>query len=162
MKEVDELYRLYGKDIYGYIFSLTKEKSLSEDLLQETFLQAIGGINKFNADSSVKTWLFSIARNVWFNYLRQNKKQPDFAILSDIASHENIEESTINSEKVKLILDFISQKDEKARQVMMLRIEGFSFWEIAARLHLSEGSARVLFHRGKISIIKYLKENDYD
>jgi RNA polymerase sigma-70 factor (ECF subfamily) len=162
MASVDELYRLYRRDIYGYIYSLTRDSFLTEDLLQDTFLQAIKGINKFKGDSSVKTWLCSIARHIWLKHLRKHNNQPDNAVLSDIIDHNDIEENYINSEKAKLIADFISQKDEKTRQVTALRVEGYSFSEIAAKLKISEGSARVIFHRCKTSVISYVKEQRYD
>jgi len=159
---IAEFYRLYSKDVYGYIYSLTKNQDTSEDLLQETFLQAIKSINKFKGDCSVKTWLFSIARHMWYNHLRKNKKQSEVEILSDLVDSHSIEDNYINREKVKLITDFISHRDDRTKQVMALRIEGYSFLEIAAKLGLSEGSARVIFHRCKVAVINHVKENGYD
>jgi RNA polymerase sigma-70 factor (ECF subfamily) len=160
--EIEELYRLYGRDVYGYIYSLTRDRFVSEDLSQETFLAAIRGIGGYKGDCSVRTWLFSIARRKWYNHLRKNKTRSETAILSDIISRDDVEGDYINAEKARFIEGFIAQKDEKTRRVMALRIEGFSFSEIAGKLGLSESSARVIFHRCKASIIKHGKEKGYE
>ena len=57
--------RTYKQDVYGYLLSLTRDPSLAEDLLSETFLKAIQSLPKFRGDSTSKTWLLGIARNVY-------------------------------------------------------------------------------------------------
>lgn len=64
MKQIEKLHILYKQDIYIYLLSLTHNPDLSEDLLSETFVRAITSIGNFKGQSSVKTWLFSIARNL--------------------------------------------------------------------------------------------------
>lgn len=71
--EIEQLYRKYRKDIFKHLFWLTHDPHLSEDLLQETFLQAIRSIRGYRGDCTVKTWLFSIARHLWIGYLRKKK-----------------------------------------------------------------------------------------
>lgn len=73
MYDIDLLYREYSKDIYAHLLYLTHDETLSQDLLQETFLQAIKSISTFKGNSSIKTWLFSIARYSWIAHLRKNK-----------------------------------------------------------------------------------------
>ena len=61
-QSIDQLYRLYAKELYWFIFSICKDTDLSDDILQTTFVEAIKSIEKFKGQSSVKTWLFSIAK----------------------------------------------------------------------------------------------------
>ena len=69
----DELFSVYYKDIYRYLYSLCRDVSLSEDLTSEVFLEVVKSIGGFRAESDVKTWLFSIARYRWLKYLRDRK-----------------------------------------------------------------------------------------
>lgn len=71
--KIKDLYEQYQNDIYRYLISITHDKSLSEDLTSETFLAAIKSIASFKGNSSIKTWLFSIARYKWYEYLRKQK-----------------------------------------------------------------------------------------
>ena len=63
MKEISQLYDLYSKEIYKFIISITKSHEVAEDIMQNTFISAIKSIKTFKGHSSVKTWLFGIAKN---------------------------------------------------------------------------------------------------
>lgn len=54
MRGIEDLYLLYKDDIYRYLLSLTHNPSLSEDLLSETFVNAISSISSFKGKSSIK------------------------------------------------------------------------------------------------------------
>ncbi len=71
------LFEEYYMDLYRYLFGMCRDASLTEDLVSETFLEAVKSIVTFRGQSDVKTWLFSIARHRWFGYLRKKKRQPE-------------------------------------------------------------------------------------
>ena len=77
MQSAEELYRIYSADLYRYLLFLTHSADHAEDLMMETFLRAITGANRFRGESSVKTWLFGIARNLWLQELRRQKRPPE-------------------------------------------------------------------------------------
>ena len=78
-----ELFSTYYKDVYTYLYSLSHDASLSEDLTSEVFLEVVKSIATFRGESDIKTWLFSIARHKWFAYLRQKKRQIKPELLSE-------------------------------------------------------------------------------
>ena len=55
LKEFDEIYKRYAKKIYGFLYRLSRDAGLSEDLLQETFYRAIKNSESFRGDSSIDT-----------------------------------------------------------------------------------------------------------
>jgi hypothetical protein len=59
--------------LYSYALVLTRNRSDAEDLVQETYVRAIGAMGRLRGDSNVKSWLFTILRNIWFNQLRQRR-----------------------------------------------------------------------------------------
>lgn len=64
MKSFDELYLLYYKDVFRFLFKLCGyNQDIAEELTQETFFHAYLGITKFRTECNVKTWLFQIAKN---------------------------------------------------------------------------------------------------
>ena len=73
MQDLEELYQLYSPDIYRYLCGLTHDPVWAEDLLSETFLKAVRAFGRFEGRSSIKTWLFTIARNVWVDALRRKR-----------------------------------------------------------------------------------------
>lgn len=64
MESMDEIYKKYANLIKNYIFSITGNKDLSEEIMQETFVVAINQINNFRGDCEISVWLCSIAKKM--------------------------------------------------------------------------------------------------
>ena len=74
MKQLlEELFVMYYKDVYRYLYSLCHDATLSEELVAEVFLQVVKSIGTFRGDADIKTWIFSIARFEWYHYLKKKK-----------------------------------------------------------------------------------------
>jgi len=167
MTALEKLFSDYYNDVYRYLFSLCRDASLSEDLTSEVFLEVVKSIAGFRADSDVKTWLFSIARHRWFRYLNKKKRTVQTEELCDLAALEipsgfSVEESYDTKELVKRVYELIDEEQERPRSVALMRVEGYSFYEIGKALGISENSARVIFFRTKEKIRKKLKEEGLD
>ena len=76
--DLEELYNKYFKTVYKYLICLTHNKELAEDLSQETFCNAINKIDKFRGDCKISVWLCEIAKNLWLNELKKNKRNSLF------------------------------------------------------------------------------------
>ena len=83
-KEFDEIYRLYSADLYHFILNMCRNEASAMDIMQETMLRAIENINKFKGNCSIKTYLFTIARNLYLDSLLQsvNLQEKAASILS--------------------------------------------------------------------------------
>ena len=156
---LEKLFSEHYKDIYRYLYSLTRDVHLSEDLASETFLEALRSIGSFRGESDVKTWLFSIARHRWTRYLRRKKREP-----SKVAAEEYIREAggtEWDQEDLltaRMIMDILSEGPERSRDIVLMRLEGYSFHEIASKHGISESSARVIDFRTRKKLREILKE----
>lgn len=158
MQNIEEIYKEYFETINKYLFCLTKNSDISEELTQETFVKAVKKIDSFKGECKISVWLCQIAKNLWFDYCRKNKKIVNLEIDSfNIETLNTIEECVIaNEEKVSLYRK-MQKLDSKTREVIYLRITGeLSFKEIGTILNKTENWARVTFYRGK----NQLKEVD--
>lgn len=149
MKQIENLYVKYKLDIYRYLLSITHNPSLSEDLLSETFVRAIYSIGKFKGDSSVKTWLFSIARHVWLQYLRKNRPASEYSDLLELYMADSTLEIIFTKQLKSRIAELLETKDQKTRSIIGMRINGISYSEISEKLSISENAARVIDFRTK-------------
>lgn len=158
MKELlEELFHRYYKDVYTYLYSLCRDAALAEDLTSEVFLEVIRSIGSFRGESDVKTWLFSIARHRWYGYLRRKKRQP---------RTENIEEyldlgvRDVHSfdDPMQIVESLLQGESDLTRNVVRMRLDGYSYYEIGAKCGISESSARVVYFRAKSKIKKYLEK----
>lgn len=156
MLKIEKLYMQYKQDIYIYLISLTHNHILSEDLLSDTFLSAIKSLPRFKGDSDIKTWLFSIARYKWFEYLRKEKKDLAFDDLASLYISEGIENKIIEKRVSNRILELLDSEDKRSKDIILMRINGYSYYEISLKYNISEGSARVIDFRTKKRIKEIL------
>ncbi len=159
MEDIEQLYRLYSKQLLKYLIYISGDKYLAEELLQETFYQAIKSIFRFNGNSKVSTWLYQIAKNVYYKYLYREKKEhltsleatQDLSHLSTL--DEIIEWKEANIELNKAILKL----KEPYKEIIFLRsFSELSFKEIGAIFNQSEGWARTNFYRAKLKLKDFL------
>ncbi len=169
MTGLDELFSAYYKDVYRYLYSLCRDAQLSEDLAGDVFLEVVKSIGSFRAESDVKTWLYSIARNRWHKYLHKKKRTVETSELCELTELEEIaspggssaESAFLDREMIERIYKIINEEKERPRKAALMRIEGYSFYEIGNALGISENSARVMFFRTKEKILKILKEEGF-
>lgn len=153
MKQIEKLYLEYKQDIYNYLLSITHNPTLSEDLLSETFVKAIYSIGNFRGDSSIKTWLFSIARHIWMQNLRKDKPTVEYSELLEIYVSDSILDCCITRQIADRVRELLETKGEQVQKVVNMRIRGISYHEISIEVGVSENSARVIDFRTK----KWLK-----
>lgn len=160
MQNMDEIYEECFETVYKYLFCLTHNSDISEELTQETFYRAVKKINTYNGKCKISVWLCQIAKHLWYNQCRKNKRIVDTDETFDIEDPQNLEEQFIAGEEKVLLYKKMQNLDEKTREVMYLRITGeLSFKEIGEILGKTENWARVTFYRGK-SKLKEVDENE--
>ena len=163
MQSNENFYKENFDIVFKYLFCLTHDLNISEDLAQETFYRAMKNINKFKGESKLSTWLCKIAKNLWYDELKKKKHNnisfEESENLIDIASSENVEERAISNDNKINLYKRLQKLDEQTREVVYLRITGdLSFKEIGMILNKTENWARVTYYRGK----QKLKEVDLD
>lgn len=147
MFHIEDLYMQYKKDLYIYLMSLTHNHTLSEDLLSETFVKAIKSLPTFEEKSTVKTWLFGIARNTWLQHIRSDKKTVEYDDLLGLYVNDSMEDYIITKEFIERIKHLLSTKDDRTKLVLSMRVEGYPYSFIAQKLKISESTARVIEFR---------------
>lgn len=152
MQDIEHIYEEYFETVNKYLFCLTHNNDISEELTQETFYRAVKKINTYKGECKMSVWLCQIAKHLWYDYCRKNKKFVDIKendLLIGQAINITEEQVISNDEKISLYKK-MQNLDDKTREVMYLRITGeLSFKEIGIILNKTENWARVTFYRGK-------------
>lgn len=158
MQDMEQIYTQYFETVNKYLFCLTHNNDISEELTQETFYKAVKKIDTYKGECKMSVWLCQIAKNLWYDYCKKNKKviSVEEELLGSYSTDTTEERVILNDEKMSLFRK-IQKLDEKTREVIYLRITGeLSFKEIGIILNKTENWARVTFYRGK----NQLKEVD--
>lgn len=159
MQDIEKLYEEYFETVNKYLFCLTHNNDISEELTQETFYRAVRKIDKYKGECKISVWLCQIAKNLWYDECRKNKRTINTRedCLIDIQETNTLEEEVIANDEKMLLYKKMQLLDDKTREVMYLRLSGeLSFKEIGIILNKTENWARITFYRGK----NQLKEVD--
>lgn len=159
MQDIKKIYEEYFETVNKYLFCLTHNNDISEELTQETFFKAVKKIDTYKGDCNISVWLCQIAKNLWYDECRKNKKiiNIDENNLFNIQVIDSTETTVISNDEKILLYKKLQLLDEKTREVIYLRMTGeLSFKEIGIILNKTENWARVTFYRGK----NLLKEVD--
>lgn len=159
--DIDKIYKEYFETVYKYLLYLTHNADLSEELTQETFYRAIRKIDQFKEKSSISTWLIQIARNLYFDEFKRNKKLEELADIEYKIYDKSIEDTIVSNEEKIELKQRINGLDEIHKRVVFLRVSGeLNFKEIGLLLNKSENWARVTFYRAKNKLMKGADDND--
>lgn len=161
MYDIEEVYKEHYRIVYKYLMCLTNNADLSEELTQETFYKMIKKIDTFKGKAKISVWLCEIAKNLYFDELRKNKRRKKVELdFNNIQSDSNLEEDYIEKEETENLSKEIEKLDEDIKRVIFLRLNSdMSFKEIGQVLGKTETWARVNFYRGKQKV-KEGKENE--
>lgn len=153
MQNIEEIYKEYSNIVYKYLFCLTHNEDISEDLTQETFAIAVKEINKFNGNCKISVWLCQIAKHLWYKKLKKESKEKHISfeeLDTDITEEKTTEEIILKKQdNLKLYKD-IQKLDSISKEIIYLRMFGnLNFIEIGEILGKSANWARVTFYRAK-------------
>lgn len=152
MQDIEKIYKEYFETVNKYLFCLTKNNDISEELTQETFYKAVKKIDTYRGECKISVWLCQIAKNLWYDQCRKNKKIVNVKEkdLLDVQALNTLEEQVISNDEKLLLYKKMQNLDEKTREVIYLRITGeLSFKEIGIILNKTENWARMTFYKGK-------------
>ena len=159
MAELEEIYNNYFKDVYLFVYCLSKDKHLAEDLTSETFMKVIKSIESFKGKCDIKIWLFQIAKNSYYSYMRKNKDLVELDSVAEKKDDFEIEKSMLSTEESMKIHEIIHNLSEPYKEVFSLRVFGeLSFKQIGSLFGKTENWACVTFHRARNKIIKEMRD----
>ena len=159
--DMKALYQAHAGTVYRFLFCLTRDHHLSEELTQETFYQALRSVGSFRGDCKLNVWLCQIAKRLWYKELK--RKRVRLVPLEDepLISPQDVEGDFLRQSETDELRRRVRLLDENTRQVMLLRLTGeMSFEEIGDLMGRSAGWARVTFYRGKEKIAREWNQDE--
>jgi RNA polymerase sigma-70 factor, ECF subfamily len=156
--------------LFSYARVLTRNNSEAEDLVQETYLRAIGAMARLRPDSNTKNWLLTIMRNIWINQLRKKRASPEVVYIDACQSNENLAvepskgpfelyEKKVEREQIR---NTVMQLPLDLREIILLReYEALSYQEIADILGCPVGTVMSRLNRARARLRDLIsKESD--
>lgn len=147
------LFERYHRSVYQFCLQMTRQRAISEDLVQEVFLKILKKADSFRGDGSFKAWMFNIARNVTLDHLRKAKRSPvtgsdDHTVDARLVDNRSAEQAAAGKQNVQLLQEALAGLSVEAQEVIWLgRFEFDSYEELGRALGCKAGAARVRMHR---------------
>jgi RNA polymerase sigma-70 factor (ECF subfamily) len=169
----------HGDYLFRYALVRLRDREIAEDMVQETFLAALRAREKFQARSSVRTWLIGILKHKILDHFRKSYREPP---ISDLLSSEDPSETLFDEEgKWKLrpipwtddpravleqkefwetLLRCMSELPRRLAEVFALReLEGLKGEEICNLTKISATNLGVMLHRARMRLRRCLEIN---
>lgn len=159
----EELVKKYQREIYGLACRLVTDQEEAKDLSQQAFLQAFIHIRDFRQQSQFRTWLFRIAINQCYNFLKTRKKfgEPVDTQELQIMGEDSPEEDLVAEQDRQRLYQALEKLPPKQRAVITLKLEqGLNYQEISQVLGGTAGAARVNYCQALKTLKKYLQSED--
>ena len=154
------LYERYHRQLFRFIFNMTRQKELSEDMVQNIFLRMLKYPDGFMGFGEFKMWMYHIARNAVFDHFRKVKRTPSHSELTnyeDRIEGEQFTDARLEKEQELKTLETAMGKlsDENRELLILCRFQELKYNEIAKILNTTEGAIKVRVHRA----LNQLKSN---
>jgi RNA polymerase sigma-70 factor (ECF subfamily) len=150
---MEELYDRYGRLVYVQILRMVRDVSLTEDLVQQTFLRAWNRANSLEPERrSIRPWLMAVARNHAIDYLRSTRWRPDESVEFDEASHspaQNTEQQFLAADLAGVLKTAMQNLlPNQHRAIELAYFEGLSHSETAERMGQPLGTVKTWVRMG--------------
>ncbi|KPV43351.1 sigma-70 family RNA polymerase sigma factor [Alicyclobacillus ferrooxydans] len=151
-KIIAEWMTLYGSAVWAYVYAITQDHTLTDDLSQEVFIQAYLKLPTFRGQSAAKTWLFAIARNKARDYFKSALRRRVFPTASmveqKVGTSPSAEDEVLKYFESHQLAQAVFELKPIYREVILLHVkESLTFREISEITGSSESAVKVRFQR---------------
>ncbi len=167
-----EIVERYQTKVFSIIHGVVRQRNDVEDIAQQVFAKIYVSLKSFDFRSSLITWIYKIAVNECFDYLRKRKVRK-LVYESDLSEDEvrRVENTEPKVERVAPVDYSLAQRDyvtkllsrvsEEERSLLMLKeVEGYSVEELAAKTGMNENTIKVKLFRARQKLVRAAQRLD--
>jgi len=169
-QEIKRFVRLSSGWVYNLVLSYVHNQEDAEEIIQDTIIGALKGINSFRSEASIKTWVYQIASNKSKDFLKYKTRQKRSAFVvsidkenryNDPANHYHPGVILENKEDYDLLWSCIDSLPEKQRNALILaKIDKKSQAEIGVIMNVTTKAVESLLSRAKSNLKKLIIQNN--
>lgn len=172
MAAFDFLVARYRRPIISFMYRMTRNQAVAEELAQEVFLRVFRSRETYRAEARFSTWLYRIATNLGVNHARDHRRErtaptvyldesdPETGTTPDLPdATPGAETRLLRDERLRQIREHVLALPERQRMaVLMHKYDGMDYREIGQVLKLSESATKSLLFRAYQTLREKLKD----
>ncbi len=162
LKSFEYILSFYEKAVYNYCLKILRNSANAKDVTQETFIKVYIHRKLIDPEKNIKTWIFTIATNTTYDFLRSKKRKNEVSIDDNI--NEELETNTSSGayyQKEGLVSDVEKAlgeiNPEYKKALLLFYQQGFKYNEIAEILAVPINTVKTHISRGKEQLREQLK-----
>jgi RNA polymerase sigma factor (sigma-70 family) len=163
------LIKRHQQRLFSFIYSKIKDKDLTEDIFQDTFIKVIRTLKKgkYNEEGKFLPWIMRIAHNLVIDYFRKNNRMPSFKNTDEFDIFSVLHDGTLNAEKQIIqeqiyedVRELINELPEEQKEVLIMRMyKDMSFKEISENTGVSINTALGRMRYALINMRKLIEKH---
>tara|TARA_R110001592_G_scaffold5081_11_gene28255 strand:- start:1631 stop:2221 length:591 start_codon:yes stop_codon:yes gene_type:complete len=163
------LIKRHQQRLYSFIYSKIKDKDLTEDIFQDTFIKVIKTLKKgnYNEEGKFLPWVMRISHNLVIDYFRKNNRMPKFKNTDDFNIFSVLGDNSLNAEKQLIqdqiyddVRDLVNGLPDEQKEVLVMRMyKDMSFKEISENTGVSINTALGRMRYALINMRKLIEKN---
>lgn len=144
----DLLVRRHQRGLWRLVRRYVRHDDDAADVTQQAFVRALGALERFRGEASVRTWLYRIGINAALNHLRDRARElPTDDAGAELAAEAVAPAALLDAERRRALRAAVAELPPRQRLVLELRVfDDLSFREVAALAECTENAAKVSFH----------------
>jgi RNA polymerase sigma-70 factor (ECF subfamily) len=140
------LFDRYQAPLFNFYSKMTKDRTVSEDLVQEVFLRILRYRQTFRPGTQFRTWMYQIARNTRLDQVR--KVRPETPFVAEPIAPISLSDSAQQQQESMMLQRALMQLPEDKREILVLsRFQELKYEDIARLLGCEVGAVKVRVHR---------------
>ena len=148
---IEQFYREHAEAVFAFLVSLSRDRNVAEDLMQDTFVKATRSLGGYRGGNP-RSWLFAIARSVFIDHTRRRISIPIVEVEPQGVSDPDVAEA----DAIESTLSLLPERQRTA--LLLCDRGGLSYAEVAETIGCSPAAAKVLIHRARVSFRAHYTE----
>ena len=163
------LIKRHQQRLFSFIYSKVKDKDITEDIFQDTFIKVIRTLKKgnYNEEGKFLPWVVRISHNLIIDYFRKSNRMPKFRNTDEFDIFSVLGDGVLNAEKKIIkeqihadVRELINELPEEQKQVLVMRMyNDMSFNEISENTGVSINTALGRMRYALINLRKLIEKN---
>ena len=156
LEQFDEFYNSTKKSVYFAIYLIIKDEMMTEDLMQETYVEFLENVKRIPKNANVEGFLVTSAKNKAINYYNRHKREVEFS--SSLVTYSYSNDKVLDTGLLKLVKDTL---EEKECEVFLLHVLGeYTFQEISKMLDIPIGTLTWTYQESRKKLEAVLKKGE--
>ena len=160
LRAFEALVRAYQADVWRFAYHLTRDRALSDDVTQDTFLRAFRAIRSYGGQSKFSSWLLRIAHNAAVDHYRRRGREVPVELPDDSLPERGSGQAAATEQRAQIQAAIRELPLALREPFVLIEVLGYDYREASAILGVPVGTLKSRMHRARSVLVRRLTEEE--